>query len=147
MKTLSSTTLATVATLALFGIAQAQDATTQAHGMGAATMPEACMAEATSMPGHDTTDKPAANMSEHQAAMMQGMMATSDQMMRGVMAEDADVAFACGMIPHHQAAINMAEAELKFGDDPEMKAMARAIIDAQTMEIEQLTTWIEENAP
>jgi uncharacterized protein (DUF305 family) len=78
--------------------------------------------------------------------MTQGMLATTDQMMQGVMADDPDVAFACGMIPHHQAAINMAEAELKFGDDPDMKAMAPGIIDAQTAEIEQLATWIEENA-
>lgn len=146
MKTLSSTALATAATLAFFGIAHAQDAGAQGHGMGAATMPEACTAGATGMPGHDMMDAPAANLSEHQAAMMQGMIATSDQMMMGVMADDPDVAFACGMIPHHQAAINMAEAELKFGDDPAMKAMAQAIIDAQTTEIEQLATWIEENA-
>ena len=90
-------------------------------------------------------DAPAANMREHQAAMMQGMMATSDQMMQGVMAEDPDLAFACGMIPHHQAAINMAEAELKFGDDPDMKALAQTIIDAHA-EIEQLATWIDEHA-
>ena len=74
-------------------------------------------------------------------------MVTNDQMMQGIMADDPDVAFACGMIPHHQAAINMAEVELKFGDDPEMKDLAQAIIDAQTAEIAELTTWIEENAP
>ena len=45
-------------------------------------------------------------------------MATSDQMMQGVMADDPDIAFACGMIPHHQAAINMAKVELGSGDDP-----------------------------
>ncbi len=78
--------------------------------------------------------------------MTQCMLATTDQMIQGVMADDPDVAFACGIIPHHQAAINMAEAELKFGDDPDMKAMAQGIIDAQTAEIEQLATWIEENA-
>lgn len=146
MKTLRSTALAMAATLAIFGIAYAQDAAAQGHGMGAATMPEACTAGASGMPGHDTMDAPEANLSEHQAAMTQGMLATTDQMMQGVMADDPDVAFACGMIPHHQAAINMAEAELKFGDDPDMKAMAQGIIDAQTAEIEQLATWIEENA-
>ena len=73
-------------------------------------------------------------------------MATSDQMMRGVMADDPDVAFACGMIPHHQAAINMAQIELEYGDDPAMKDMAQMIIDAQTKEIEELTSWIEQNA-
>jgi uncharacterized protein (DUF305 family) len=78
--------------------------------------------------------------------MMQGMMVTSDQMMQGIMADDVDVAFACGMIPHHQAAINMAKVELEHGDDQAMKDMAQMIIDAQTKEIAELTTWIEENA-
>ena len=147
MKILTSTALATAATLAFFGNAHAQDAATQGHGMGDGD-------DAGSLHGRQrrhargTIAPPPlpANMSEHQAAMMQGMMATSDQMMQGVMADDPDVAFACGMIPHHQAAINMAEAELKFGDDPDMKAMAQAIIDAQTAEIEQLATWIDEHA-
>lgn len=146
MKILSSTALATAATLAFLGITYAQDAAAQGDGIGAATMPKACIAGATGMPGHGMMGNPAANLSEHQAAMTQGMMATNDQMMQGVMADDPDVAFACGMIPHHQAAINMAEAELKYGDDPDMKAMAQAIIDAQTREIAQLATWIEAHA-
>lgn len=37
-------------------------------------------------------------------------------------------------------------AELKFGDDPDMNAMAQAIIDVQTAEIQQLATWIDEHA-
>ena len=44
------------------------------------------------------------------------MMATHGPMMQGMMAEDPDVAFACAMIPHHQGAIQMAEAELRHGD-------------------------------
>ena len=65
---------------------------------------------------------------------------------QGMMAEDPDVAFACGMIPHHQAAITMAEVELQYGDDDQMKEMAQAIIDAQRQEIEELTSWIEGHA-
>lgn len=146
MKSLNCAALATAATLAFFANGHAQDAAMQGHGMGTATMPEACMAGGAGMPRHDSAAASAGNLSEHQAAMMQGVMSTSDQMMQGVMADDPDVAFACGMIPHHQSAINMAEAELKFGDDPDMKAMAQAIIDAQTAEIRQLATWIDEHA-
>jgi uncharacterized protein (DUF305 family) len=145
MSILNRTALVAAATLAISGTAQAQGGAMQGHAMGAATMPEACMTGSAGVPGHDA-GAPAGNMSEHQSAMMQGMMATTDQMMQGVMADDADVAFACGMIPHHQAAINMAEAELEYGDDPEMKELAQAIIDAQSKEIEQLTTWIEAHA-
>ena len=58
-------------------------------------------------------------------AMMQGMMETQGPMMRGMMNADPDLAFACGMIPHHQAAIRMAEAQLEYGEDKEMRALAR----------------------
>ena len=50
MKSLNCAALATAATLAFFANAHVQDAATQGHGMGAATMPEACMAGATGMP-------------------------------------------------------------------------------------------------
>lgn len=143
MNFLNGTALFAGATLAFFGIAQAQDTAMQGHA-SEARMPKACMTS-TSMSGHDMAP-PDANLSGHQAAMIEGMMATSDQMMKGVMAKDPDVAFACGMIPHHQAAINMAKAELEYGDDNQMKEMAQTIIDAQTKEIEQLTSWIEEHA-
>jgi uncharacterized protein (DUF305 family) len=134
---------ATAAFFALCNLAQAQDAPMQGMA-GAATLPEVCLAKAAPA-GHDMA--PAMpDMGEHQAAMMEGMMATSNQMMQGVMADDPDVAFACGMIPHHQAAINMAQVELEYGDDQKMKDMAQVVIDAQTKEIEELTTWIEENA-
>ena len=134
---------ATAAFFTLCSLAQAQE--TGMQGMaGAATLPEACQTEVAPA-GHDMAP-PTAEMGEAQAAMMQGMMAISEQMMQGIMADDPDVAFACGMIPHHQGAINMAEVELEHGDDQTMKDMAQMIIDAQTKEIAELTTWIEENA-
>lgn len=43
-------------------------------------------------------------------------------MHEGMMMEDVDVAFACGMIAHHQGAIDMAEVLLEHGDDPQMLA-------------------------
>ena len=143
MNTFTTAAAATAALLTLFSPAQAQDAPMQGMA-GAATLPEACLAKAAPA-GHNMA--PAMpDMGEHQAAMMEGMMATSDQMMQGVMADDPDIAFACGMIPHHQAAINMAKVELEYGDDQTMKDMAQMIIDAQTKEIEQLTSWIAENS-
>lgn len=76
-------------------------------------------------------------------AMMDSMMAMHEEMMLGMMAEDFDVAFVCGMIPHHQGAIAMAEAVLENGDDEWTKSLAREIIAAQEKEIADMLAWLE----
>lgn len=54
----------------------------------------------------------------------------------------ADITFAHSMIPHHQQAVQMAEmAETRAGN-PEVKALAAKIKQAQAPEIEQLTGWL-----
>jgi uncharacterized protein (DUF305 family) len=48
------------------------------------------------------------------------------------------------MIPHHQSAIDMAEALLKEpAADSEIRAMAEKIIADQQREIDQLNAWLE----
>lgn len=60
---------------------------------------------------------------------------------------DADVDFARGMIPHHEAAIDMARIVLEHGTDPMIQDMALAIIAAQEREIAELEAWLAEHAP
>ena len=57
---------------------------------------------------------------------------------------DADVAFAQGMIPHHEQAIDMADMVLERGEDAEVKALAEDIKAAQGPEIETLRGWLED---
>ena len=61
---------------------------------------------------------------------------------QGMQANDIDVAFICGMLPHHQGAIDMAKAELQYGDAPWAKQQAHAIIEAQTKEIAEMEDWL-----
>jgi uncharacterized protein (DUF305 family) len=149
MRVTITAVLATITPLVLAGTVHAQ-AATEATTDGSAPMmelPAACMSgegAPTADTGMGAMDM--SNMEEmdgHRAMMMKGMMATQKPMMMGMLNEDPDLAFACGMIPHHQGAISMARAELEHGEDAEMRALAEEIIAAQEREIERLTTWIE----
>ena len=69
---------------------------------------------------------------------MKSMMKDMDGKMPSMpMSGNADVDFAMMMRVHHQGAIDMANAELSSGKDPQMKKMAKAIIAAQKKEIAQ----------
>jgi uncharacterized protein (DUF305 family) len=110
------------------------------HGNQGAAMGSGMM-EMMGMGGGDLAAQP-----EHVQENMRRMMVTMPAMHDGMMMEDADVAFACGMIAHHQGAIDMAEVLLAHGDDPQMRALAEEIIAAQGPEIDRMTTWLAENA-
>ncbi|MER8866207.1 DUF305 domain-containing protein [Mesorhizobium sp. M0751] len=75
-----------------------------------------------------------------------GYKAAMDKMHTDMMAIEysgnADVDFARGMIPHHQAAIDMAKIELANGKDPEIRMLAEAVIAAQQAEIKQMQDWL-----
>lgn len=58
------------------------------------------------------------------------------------MSGDPDHDFAMMMIPHHQAAIDMAKVELQYGKDPELKKMAEDIIESQQTEIATMKEWL-----
>jgi len=57
---------------------------------------------------------------------------------------DADVAFAQGMIPHHQQAIEMADLASTQAQRAEVKGLARRIKEAQQPEIDQMQGWLSE---
>ena len=87
-----------------------------------------------------------ANMTDAQKGYMEAMMKMHGPMMTAMMIKDPDVAFICGMIPHHQSAIDMARVVLKTGDNAEAKKMAEKVIKDQGQEIAEMKEWLKKNA-
>ena len=69
-------------------------------------------------------------LAENNAAMMK-MMAAMDAKPSG----DVDADFVAMMVPHHQGAIDMAQAELRFGHNEQLRRIAQEIIVDQLQEI------------
>ncbi|QND64681.1 DUF305 domain-containing protein [Mesorhizobium loti] len=111
----------------------------------ASPLPEQCRQadQMAPMPGMEMSK---ADMDDAHQAYMTAMEKMDPAMMEGIKAKDADVAFICGMIAHHQGAIDMAEVELKYGDNADAKKKAQMVIDAQKKEIKDYTKWLKTNA-
>jgi uncharacterized protein (DUF305 family) len=60
---------------------------------------------------------------------------------------DSDVDFVKLMLPHHQAAIDMAKTQLLYGKDPQMRRLAQEIITDQQSEIELMKLWLKQHGP
>ena len=57
---------------------------------------------------------------------------------------NSDVDFVRLMLPHHQAAIDMAKTELLYGKDPQMRRLAQEIITDQRLEMELMQRWLKQ---
>lgn len=60
---------------------------------------------------------------------------------------NTDVDFATMMRIHHQSAVTMAEAQLRDGKNPQMRAMAKKIIASQTKEIAEFDRFLAKQDP
>lgn len=78
---------------------------------------------------------------KHAQADMQTMHRDMDIIYSG----DALHDFVCGMIPHHQGAIDMAFNQLSYGSRPEMLTLARGIVRSQKGDIARMQAWLNRN--
>ena len=76
------------------------------------------------------------------AEMMKAMNDMDVAVKRAHLDGDQDHDFMQMMIPHHQAAIDMAQVELRYGIHPQLKGTARNIIKSQNAEIAQMRLWL-----
>ncbi|HKP02699.1 MAG TPA: DUF305 domain-containing protein [Chthoniobacterales bacterium] len=58
---------------------------------------------------------------------------------------NSDVDFVRLMLPHHQAALDMAKIQLLHGTDPQMRRLAQEIITDQQLEIELMQGWLRQH--
>jgi uncharacterized protein (DUF305 family) len=56
---------------------------------------------------------------------------------------NGDVDFVSLMLPHHRAALDMARAELLYGEDAQMRRLAQEIVADQQSEIELMQLWLK----
>ena len=73
-----------------------------------------------------------------------------DEMMRNMNIRpsgDVDRDFAAMMIPHHQGAIDMAQAELRYGRNEQLRRIAQEIIVDQQQEIGAMRLAVKQSEP
>jgi len=78
-----------------------------------------------------------------------GLTATMEKMHAAMGSIEAsgnsDVDFVRMMLPHHQAAIDMAKTQLLYGKDPQMRRLAQEIITDQESEIVLMQLWLKQH--
>jgi uncharacterized protein (DUF305 family) len=85
-----------------------------------------------------------------QEAFMAENNAAMDKMMAAMMVKpsgDIDRDFAAMMIPHHQGAIEMAQAELRHGHNEQLRRIAQEIIVDQQQEIAAMDLALDQPLP
>lgn len=100
-----------------------------------------------SEPSHEShkqaSDSAASSAGGFSNEMKKAMDRMESEMHSMKMTDEIDHDFATMMIPHHQSAIEMSDAILKYGTDREIKGIAEKIKSDFEKEIGQLKSWLQ----
>lgn len=100
-------------------------------------LPSLALAQSDTMKGMDMKGATSAATQ----AYLQSMQGMQNKMQGMTPTNDPNKDFVMMMTPHHQAAVEMAQAYLKYGSDPILKKMARDIVSSQKKEIAEMDAW------
>ena len=113
----------------------------------------ACLAAAAAQQANAPASTAASASQRHladEAPFLAENSAAMNTMMAGMNVKatgDVDVDFAAMMIPHHQGAIDMALAELRYGKNEQLRRIAQEIIVDQQQEIVAMHLALEQPLP
>jgi uncharacterized protein (DUF305 family) len=99
--------------------------------------------------------QPSGGSSMNAAAAEAPFLAENDAAMKKMMQDmaaakptgDVDRDFVAMMVPHHQAAVDMAQSMLRYGRNEELKRLAQGIIATQQQEIATMRSAVGEPRP
>ena len=86
-------------------------------------------------------DKGPGSNSAASTAMMDAMTKMNQSMTGMKLNGKQDHDFIMMMIPHHEAAIAMAQVEVQHGSDPRAKKVAEGVIKSQSKDVKDMKTW------
>jgi len=92
---------------------------------------------------HMTMDD-ARTQDQNWSELMKSMKAMHAAMGTAQPSGNDDEDFVNLMLPHHEAAVEMAKAELFHGNDPQMRRLAQEIITDQESEIQLMSLWLDQ---
>ena len=91
-------------------------------------------------------DENAADTNPAWSEFMKGMEKMHSSVSSTTTSGDVDTDFVHLMLPHHQAAIDMAKTELAYGKDPQMRRLAQEIVTDQQSEIDLMQLWLKQHS-
>ena len=125
-----------------YGTAAEEDVAPNAVEIKATEIEGEDMAEESKISANANANANAINNTQVTEDYTKAMTRMTDEIMIGIAYNSPDTAFAKSMLGLHRGAISMAELELKYGVNDELRLIAQEIINSQQQNIDILNKWL-----